>query len=321
MVKKLKMVVPKKIKPKRIDLYLVDFKKGISRNVIHKLISGGHITVNGLPVKAHHLVRPGEKIEVSLPEPEKPTVQPEDIPLDLFYEDDALLVVNKPAGMVVHPGAGNFSGTLVNALLHHCGHLSTLGGPLRMGIVHRLDKDTSGLLVVAKTDSAHLNLARQLQFRTVKRQYLAIVWGTFDEPWGRIEAPIGRNHIDRKKMTVAPIYGRIAATNFDVLERFVLCSYISLELETGRTHQIRVHLAHIGHPVFGDTQYGGRRKKLGGLTPKKRDRAAELLKLISRQALHAAGLGFVHPDTGKKMDFCSDLPDDMAKLLATLRAG
>lgn len=321
MEKRLKVVVPKKVKPKRIDLYLVDFKKGISRNLIHKLISEAHITVNGLPVKAHHLVRPGEEIEIFFPEPEKPSIDPEDIPLDIFYEDEALLVVDKPAGMVVHPGAGNFAGTLVNALLHHCDHLSTLGGPLRMGIVHRLDKDTSGLLVVAKTDSAHLNLARQLQFRTVRRQYLAIVWGTFDEPWGRIEVPIGRDRIDRKKMTVAPIYGRIAATNFDVLERFGLCSYISLELETGRTHQIRVHLAHIDHPVFGDPQYGGRRKKLGGLSPKKRDRAAEFLRLMPRQALHAAGLGFVHPDTGRKMDFCSDLPDDMASLLATLRAG
>ncbi|MFQ6092470.1 MAG: RluA family pseudouridine synthase [bacterium] len=322
MERKFTKVVPRRTKQKRLDLYLLDIiKKGVSRNTVHRLISEGNITVNGLPAKAHHLVRPGEVIEITLPEPEKLSVAPEDIPLDIFFEDDALLVINKPAGMVVHPAAGNTSGTLVNALLHHCDRLSSLGGPLRPGIVHRLDKDTSGLLVVAKTDSAHLNLARQIQFRTVKRQYLAIVWGTFETTWGRIEAPIGRDLVDRKRMAVAPIYGRVAATNFDVLENFGLCSYISLELETGRTHQIRVHLAHIGHPVFGDSQYRGRRKRLGGLTPKKREEATELLKLMRRQALHAAGLGFVHPETGKRMDFCSDLPDDMARLLATLRAG
>ena len=321
MDRRITIVVPERTRRKRLDLYLVDMKGGVSRNIVNKLISEGHITVNGKPAKPHHLIKPGEVIDIVFPEPEKPSISAENISLDVSYEDNDLLVLNKPAGMVVHPGAGNFSGTLVNALLYHCDHLSTIGGPFRMGIVHRLDKDTSGLLVVAKTDSAHLNLARQIQFRTVKRQYLAIVWGTFDTNWGRIEVPIGRNHIDRKKMTVSPIYGRIAATNYDVLENFGLCSYLSLELETGRTHQIRVHLAHIGHPVFGDSQYGGRRKRLGGLTPKKRDRAAELLKLIKRQALHAAGLAFSHPVTGKKMDFCSDLPDDMARLLATLRAG
>lgn len=321
MGKHIKKVVPERTRRKRLDLYLVDVKRGISRNVVNKLISEGYVTVNDQPAKAHHLVKPGEVIEIIFPEPEKPTIAAENIPLDVFYEDDDLLVVNKPAGMVVHPGAGNFSGTLVNALLYHCDHLSSIGGPSRMGIVHRLDKDTSGLLVVAKTNSAHLNLARQIQFRTVKRQYLAIVWGTFEMPWGRIEVPIGRDHVDRKKMTVSPIYGRVAATNYDVLENFGLCSYLSLELETGRTHQIRVHLAHIGHPVFSDSQYGGRRKRLGGLAPKKRERAAVLLKLIKRQALHAAGLAFTHPMTGNKMDFCSDLPDDMARLLATLRAG
>jgi len=313
--------VPQRTRPKRLDLYLVDMKRGVSRNTVRRLISKGNITVNGLRVKAHHLVRPGEVIEITFPEPEKPSVIPEDIPLDILFEDDALVVVNKPAGMVVHPGAGNYSGTLVNALLYRCDHLSTLGGPLRPGVVHRLDKDTSGLLVVAKTDSAHLNVARQLQFRTVKRRYLAIVWGTFEQPWGRIVAPIARDATDRKRMTVAPIYGREAATNFDVLESFGLCSYLSLELETGRTHQIRVHLAHIDHPVFGDSKYRGRRRRLGGLPPKKRVRAAELLQLMKRQALHAAGLAFAHPVTGKKMEFCSDLPDDMASLLATLRAG
>ena len=321
MEKHVTKVVPERTKRKRLDLYLVDTKRGISRNVVNRLILEGHITVNGQPVKPHHLIKPGEVIDITFPKPEKPSIEAEDIHLDVLYEDNDLLVLNKPPGMVVHPGAGNFSGTLVNALLHHCDHLSTIGGPLRMGIVHRLDKDTSGLLVVAKTDSAHLNLARQIQFRTVKRQYLAIVWGTFDTPWGRIEVPIGRDHIDRKKMTVSPIYGRVSATNYDVLENFGICSYLSIELETGRTHQIRVHLAHIGHPVFSDSQYGGRRKRLGGLTPKRRERAEELMKLIKRQALHAAGLAFTHPVTSKKMDFCSDLPDDMARLLATLRAG
>lgn len=321
MDKRVTKVVPEGTRRKRLDVYLVDTKKGVSRNVVHKLISDGHITINGQPAKAHHIVKPGEVIDITFPEPQKPSIVPENIPLEILFEDNDLLVVNKPAGLVVHPGAGNFSGTLVNALMYHCDHLSSIGGPLRAGIVHRLDKDTSGLLVVAKTNSAHLNLARQLQFRTVKRQYLAIVWGTFDMPWGRIEVPIGRDTVDRKKMTVSPVYGRIAATNFDVLERFNLCSYVSLELETGRTHQIRVHLAHIRHPVFGDPQYGGRRKRLGGMAPKKRARAQELLKLQRRQALHAAGLGFAHPVTGKKVEFCSDLPDDMARLLATLRAG
>jgi len=321
MEKRLQKVVQEQEKRKRLDLYLVDMKRGISRSVIHRLISEGRITVDGQPAKSHHLVKSGEVIEVLFPEPRETSTQAEDIPLDIVYEDDQLLVVNKPVRLVVHPGAGVTSGTLVNALLHHCDHLSTIGGPQRMGIVHRLDKDTSGLLVVAKTDSAHLNLSRQIQFRTVKRQYLSIVWGTFDSPWGRIEVPIGRDREDRKKMTVSPIYGRVAATNYDVLENLELCSYLSLELETGRTHQIRVHLAHIGHPVFGDSQYGGRLKRLGGLPPRKRERATELLKLMPRQSLHAAGLAFAHPTTGGRMEFSSDLPDDMARLLATLRAG
>jgi 23S rRNA pseudouridine1911/1915/1917 synthase len=246
-------------------------------------------------------------------------VAPEKIPLDIFFEDEHLLVVNKPAGMVVHPASGVYTGTLVNALLYHCRELSGINGSTRAGIVHRLDKDTTGLLMVAKTDEAHRALADQLAKRTVRREYRAIVWGQFPTVKGSVDSPIGRHRVDRKKMAVQLIDGRKAVTHYRVEKEFGVCSYLSLKLETGRTHQIRVHLAHLGHPVLGDPKYGGRRKKLTSLRQAARTIGQELLKVMPRQALHAKVLGFKHPLTGTIMQFEADLPEDMEIALALLK--
>ncbi|MBI4550716.1 MAG: RluA family pseudouridine synthase, partial [Candidatus Latescibacteria bacterium] len=235
-------------------------------------------------------------------------------------EDDALLVVNKPAGMVVHPACGHWDATLVNALLYHCGQLSGAGGTIRPGIVHRLDKETSGLLVVAKRDDVHSVLAGQLAARQIIRQYVAVVWGRLTPDTGSIIAPIGRHPVDRKRMAVvAEGQGRAAITHYRVTERFRWCSLLDLRLETGRTHQIRVHLAHLGHPVFGDATYGGRMKRVGGLSPADRRLATDLLEHLPRQALHAAHLRFCHPLTGETLAFTAPLPDDMAQTLDRLR--
>jgi 23S rRNA pseudouridine1911/1915/1917 synthase len=247
--------------------------------------------------------------------------EPEDIPLDIFFEDEHLLVVNKPAGMMVHPASGIYTGTLVNALRHHSKGLSAVGGEQRAGIVHRLDKDTTGLLMVAKTDQAHRRLAEQLARRTVRREYRAIVWGQFPADDGSIDSPIGRSRGDRKKMAVRLVEGRKAVTHYHIEEEFGICSYLALKLETGRTHQIRVHLAHLGHPVLGDPKYGGRRKKLSGLSSPAREVGQELLKVMGRQALHAKLLGFTHPATETFMQFESDLPADMEQALEVLRTG
>lgn len=278
----------------RLDLYLTERLPGsISRSRIQRLIAEGFIKLDDKPTKPHHKLKQGEKLTVIIPPPVKPEVKPEEIPLEIVYEDDQILVLNKPPGLVVHPAAGNYSGTLVNALLHHCKGLSGIGGELKPGIVHRLDKGTSGLLVCAKTDEAHQGLARQFKAQEVLKKYVAIVKGrmAFDE--GVIDEPVGRHPRQRKKIAVVQAGGRPAVTHYRVLERFENFSLVELTPKTGRTHQIRAHLVYIGHPVMGDGEYGHRSQ------------------LIDRQALHAKTLGFHHPSSGQYLEFTTELPEDM----------
>ena len=278
---------------------------GLSRSQVQRLIEGGLVLVDGRRAKAGRRVRCGETLTVTLPEPEPAVAVPEALPLEVVYEDGDLLVVNKPRGMAVHPGAGRNRGTLVNALLHHCRDLSGIGGVQRPGIVHRLDKDTSGLLVVAKNDVAHQELARQIKARTVTRRYLALVHGNLTRDRGTVAAPIARHAVHRQKMAVDPARGRPAVTHFRVLRRYGACTLVELRLETGRTHQIRVHMAHIGHPVVGDRRYGPRRPDLG----------------LEGQFLHAAVLGFRHPRTGAYLEFSAPLPRELAAVLERLESG
>lgn len=298
-------------------MYLTHHVANASRNKVQRGIEDGLVLVNDKKVKPSYLVNPNDSIVVTLPRPPRTEALPEDIPLDIVYEDDDLLVVNKPAGMVTHPAYRNYSGTLVNALLFHSQQLSGVNSELRPGIVHRLDKDTSGLLVVAKNDDAHHRLAKQFSKHSIEREYRAIVWGRFKNKRGRIEANLGRSKKDRRKVSVTA-HGKHAATHYEVLKQFEFLALVKLNLKTGRTHQIRVHLAHIGHPVFGDATYGGRNSEWGGLSGKKAHRAANLLKLTSRQALHAKTLGFVHPTSGTTVRFESDLPEDMSVLMEKL---
>jgi len=314
---KLRIVVPLKQSKERIDVYLTHQIQDASRSKIRQAIDEGLVLVNGGRVKPSHVVAPGEVIDITLPRPPRMDAQPENIPLDILFEDDQLLIVNKPAGMVTHPAYGNYMGTLVNALLHHCKRLSEVNTELRPGIVHRLDKDTTGLMVVAKSDAAHHFLARQFSKRTIEREYWALVWGRFKQPTGTIEASLGRSKRDRKKVTVT-VDGKHAVTEYEVIKEYEFLSLVRLKLKTGRTHQIRVHLAHVGHPVFGDPAYGGRSATWGGLEGKKAQRAQNLLKLISRQALHAKTIGFVHPLTKELTRFDSELPADMKGVLARL---
>jgi len=298
----------------RVDSYIAQRIEECSRSQIARLIKEGHITVDGLQVKANHKLRGGETIKVSLA-PAPPTeIQPENIPLDIVYEDTDLIVINKPAGMVTHPGSGNWTGTLVNALLYHCKTLSPLGAPERAGIVHRLDKGTSGLLVAAKTEEAHRALSSQLQDKTLHREYLAFCWGHLAEATGNWNLPIGRSISNPTRMRVDFGAGREALTEYKVLERYNLGDKLQLRLQTGRTHQIRVHLAHYNHPVFGDPEYAGREQRIRGIAPELRRAAHCLLKIIDRPALHAARLGFVHPVSGESLEFSADLPEDMQKL-------
>ena len=268
------------------------------------------MTVNDHPAAKNYRLRAGDEVETELPEPVPLDAEPQDIPLDIVYEDADLLVVNKPKGMVVHPAPGNPDGTLVNALLWHIRDLSGINGVMRPGIVHRIDKDTSGLLIVAKNDAAHLALAEQIKAHSFEREYQAIVVGTPRDECGIIDAPIGRNPRDRKKMAVVP-NGRPARTYYRLLERFDGFSHLSLTLETGRTHQIRVHMAHIGHPVMGDEVYGANRTRF----------EKQAARLISGQCLHAKRIGFVHPTTGEFLRFDSELPEYFTELLRLLREG
>ena len=311
------IVVPPGKKKERLDLFLTNQVENATRNKVQRAIKEGLVLVNGASARASHLVQPGEVIHITLPKPPPQEAGPENIPLDIPFEDDHLLIVYKPAGMVTHPAHSNYTGTLVNALLHHCRNLSTVNDSMRPGIVHRLDKDTSGLMVVAKSDAVHARLAKQFSSRTIDREYWAIVWGIFKKTKGRIEAKLGRSTSDRKKMAVVQS-GREAATEYEVLKQFPYLALARLKLLTGRTHQIRVHLSHINQPVFGDPTYGGRRIVSGPRTTKQKSDVQQMLQLIRRQALHAKTLGFIHPVTNKKMFFTSDLPEDMKAVLEFL---
>lgn len=312
------ILVPVDSEQKRIDKFLAETFTQFTRARIKKLIEDDLVLVDAKPVKASHLIRPNELIEFTVPEPIQSHLQPQAIPLDIVYEDDHLLVLNKKAGMVVHPAYGNMSNTLVNALLYHCGNLSSISGVKRPGIVHRLDKDTSGLLVIAKDDETHANLSQQFALRTIEREYIAVVWGNFRIKQGTITSYISRSSRDRTKMVVSESKGKLAITRYRVLNEFPVTSLLSLNLETGRTHQIRVHLAAKGHPVFGDLQYGGRKKMIMKLNQEKMQIALTLLACISRQALHAKTIGFTHPYTHEFLRFTSDLPPDMQELITEM---
>jgi 23S rRNA pseudouridine1911/1915/1917 synthase len=304
----------------RLDSYLAAQELDLTRSRIQGLIDSGKILVNGSPAKPSHKVKPGEIIKIEIPPPKKSPILPENIPLDIVYEDQDLLVINKPAGMVTHPASGNYSGTLVNALLYRCKDLSGIGGVERPGIVHRLDKETSGLLVAAKNDFAHLSLSAQLKDKSLFREYVALIWGRMPQKKGTISAPIGRAVTDRKRMAVTAVKSKEATTEYEVKESFPCCDLLQLRLKTGRTHQIRVHLAYLGHPVVGDPEYGGRSKWIGTLKNKKeRILAEEILNRISRQALHAQKIGFIHPRTGQYLEFESNLPQDLMELLKFLK--
>ena len=298
----------------RLDVFLSQQEKTLSRSQIKRLIEQGQVKVGGKKTKAGLRLKTGDEVSVVLPEPRNLEVRAEPLPLTILFEDSHLLVIDKPAGMVVHPGAGNYSGTLVNALLHHCRDLGGIGGVLRPGIVHRLDKDTSGVLVVAKNDAAHRGLSEQFKRHTPARKYLGIVFGQLPEE-GQVNSPIGRHPVHRQRMSARSRKGREARTHWKVLERFPDFCLAEFRLETGRTHQIRVHLSSIGHPLLGDPTYGGRR----GLAAIEPPALRQGLQKFPRQALHAATLGFTHPVAGENLEFSSPLPADMEEVLVLLR--
>lgn len=299
-------------KPKRLDVFLANRERDLSRSAIQRLIESGRVRLNGKPAKASHKIKPGDRITMDLPPAEPLEIKGEPIPLDILYEDDAVLVLNKPAGLVVHPAPGHRSGTLVNALLYHFetsgGTVSTIGGAERPGLVHRLDKETSGLMVIAKTDQAHRALAAQFKHHTIRRTYEALVWGVPRKSRGRIELAIGRDTKNRKKFSPRTTRPKPSVTEYAVLERFGrIASRVELYPKTGRTHQLRVHMAALGHPLLGDPTYGGRK--------------VQVLDTLSvpRVMLHAKTLGFSHPVTGQPMVFSSPPPPDMASVLSALR--
>ena len=290
----------------RIDRYLSEQLPEISRSYLQKVIRDGGVLVSGSPIKANYKVNIGDVIELLLPPAVEPQIQPEDLPLSILYEDSDVIFVNKPKGMVVHPSAGHTSGTLVNGLLYHCqGELSGINGVMRPGIVHRIDKDTTGVLVVCKNDWAHNRVAEQLKEHSITRRYRAVVWGSLKEDVGTVDAPVGRHPVDRKRMAVVSKGGKHAVTHYRVLERFERFTYIECELETGRTHQIRVHMASIGHPLLGDEVYGRGRSPYS----------------LQGQVLHAMVLGIRHPSTGEYLEVEAPLPEYFIELLEKLRRG
>lgn len=287
----------------RVDKFLAEQMPEKSRSYIQKLIKEGMVQISGKPVKANYRLSQAEEIKIQIPELEVPDILPENIPLDILYEDDDLLVVNKPKGMVVHPAPGHYTGTLVNALMYHCrDHLSGINGVMRPGIVHRIDMDTTGSLLVCKNDRSHQILAQQLKEHSITRKYEAVVHGNLKQDSGTVSAPIGRHPVDRKKMCVHAPAGREAVTHYRVLKRFGNYTHIECELETGRTHQIRVHMSSIGHPILGDEVYG----------------PAKCPFRLQGQTLHARILGFVHPSTGRYMEFEAPIPEYFQNLLVRL---
>lgn len=303
----IRITIEDDIKGSRIDAALAGSVQNLSRSAIQKLIVQGSVSLNGqMCTEKKQKVDAGDFIELLVPEPQELDVTAENISLDIVYEDDDVLVVNKPRGMVVHPAAGNYTGTLVNAVMYHCrGRLSSINGVIRPGIVHRIDKDTSGLLMIAKTDEAHRSLAAQLEKHTIKRSYQAIVYNNFTEDEGTVDAPIGRDPSNRLRQAVTYSNSKEAYTTYRVLERFGRFTLIEAVLKTGRTHQIRVHMAYIKHPLLGDTVYGPQKPLYGA----------------KGQMLHAKTLGFVHPSTGEYMEFDSELPEEFRAILEKLRKG
>ncbi|MBU5625795.1 RluA family pseudouridine synthase [Oscillibacter sp. MSJ-2] len=296
--------VPPEAAGSRIDAFLAASAEGLSRSAAARLLEEGRVLCGGKAAAKNLRLAGGEVVEADLPEPEALDVKAQDIPLDVVYEDADVIVVNKPKGLVVHPAPGHSDGTLVNALLHHCaGSLSGIGGVLRPGIVHRIDRDTSGLIIAAKNDAAHLSLSAQLQDHTLARTYECLVTGSLKEDRGTVDAPIGRHKADRKKMAVVS-GGKEALTHWEVIERYPGCTYVRCRLETGRTHQIRVHMAYIGHPILGDTVYGAKKAVPG----------------LQGQCLHAVGLRFIHPRTGELVELSCPLPQEFQTQLRALRS-
>jgi len=309
---------------RRLDIYVVEHLPHLSRSFVQKLIVNGYVTVNSAIQRSGYKVRRGDHIKVVVPQAEPTAISAQEIPLDILYEDDHIIVINKPKGMVVHPAPGSRSGTLVNAILAHCSHLSGIGGVERPGIVHRLDKDTSGLIVVAKTDQAHSALQQQIQKRTAERKYVVLVWGETKFNEAVVEAPIGRHPTDRQKMAVikdtARYTAREAITRLKVLERFRGFTLLEAKLETGRTHQIRVHCSFIGHPVVGDPVYGGTKRTVPQTYSKiQQEEIEQLIDNLQGQALHARSLIFEHPVTRERLSFEAPIPPDMQALIDWLR--
>jgi 23S rRNA pseudouridine1911/1915/1917 synthase len=318
-----RMVVDRGQQAIRIDKYLVNRLLNVSRTKIQAAAEAGNILVNDRVVSANYKIKPEEVISIVLPHPPRETeILPEDIPLDIVYEDEHILVINKAAGMVVHPGVGNWSGTLINALYHHFRDLPLFqSGEMRPGLVHRLDKNTSGILLIAKSEPALNRLSKQFFDRTTSRRYMALVWGSLDEDEGTIEGHIGRDIRDRKRMAVFPdgSQGKAAVTHYRLVERLGYLSLVECRLETGRTHQIRVHFQHIRHPLFNDETYGGDQILKGTTFTKYKQFVQNCFQILPRHALHASSLGFTHPATGERMFFDSDLPEDMARVIEKWR--
>lgn len=343
-------VIPKGQKAERIDLYLTRMIQNATRTKVQKAIDDGRVVVNGIIAKSSRKIKPEDKIVCTILKPPPMELVPQNIPLDIVFEDEYLIIINKPAGMVVHPGFGNRYGTVVNAILYYFGKRDSIkfeieqdieedtdeentsednsdefegklysSDEIRPGIVHRIDKDTSGLLVIAKDPDTHAKLAAQFAKHTIQREYWAIVWGKFPEEIGSIEGNIGRSPQNRKMFAVLKRGGKHARTDYFVLEEFNFASLVKYKLHTGRTHQIRVHSTHLRHPIFGDEQYGGNKILYGGEVPRLKSKANECLKIATRQLLHAKTIGFVHPQTGQEIFFDSLLPEDFNKVLEILR--